>query len=294
MTAQDTFRVALCGLSGNERKALGSIFKLAASRPRAYVICDDSEKHNSHVFVVDTDDEVAVNEWRNLTSANVQAPSLRVGSIQPHHQEDAWIKRPLILLNLLKALDKLVISAYQYAPELVIADDQDINSKTHVALQSAAEANSQTNIQGYRALVVDDSDSVRQLMKIELRLCGISADFAASGEEAIALFRRQSYDLVFLDIMLPGIDGYQVCKRCKTVDKSTKVVFLTGRGSSIDKLRGVLAGCSGYLTKPVAQDKLHAIIRKHLQAKPVASQTPASSGRPFPTFPTLTFKRETY
>ena len=96
---------------------------------------------------------------------------------------------------------------------------------------------------------------------------GFEVDFAETGEEAIGLSGTQEYTCVFLDVVLPGIDGYQVCKLIKSnkqAIKKTAVVMLTSRSSPFDKLRGSLAGCDEYLTKPLDEDRLLEVIAKFL------------------------------
>lgn len=113
-----------------------------------------------------------------------------------------------------------------------------------------------------RALVVDDSTTLRRLMELILVPLGLQLDFVDNGERALELAKRNRYDIVFLDILLPGIDGYRVCKTIKS-DKRTKnvhIVMLTSRNSAIDKIRGMMAGTDVYLTKPVDRtDLLRAI-----------------------------------
>ena len=113
-----------------------------------------------------------------------------------------------------------------------------------------------------RALIVDDSTTLRRLMELTLAPMGVELDFTESGEAAIAMSRAKHYDIVFLDIMLPGIDGYRVCKAIKA-DKRTKhmpVVMLTSKDGAIDKVRGIMAGTNVYLTKPLERHELiHAI-----------------------------------
>jgi twitching motility two-component system response regulator PilG len=103
-------------------------------------------------------------------------------------------------------------------------------------------------------------------MEIQLGLYGMDMDFAETGEEALEFIKKTVYDIIFLDLMLPGIDGYKVCKVIKSekMSKNTPVVMLTGKGSRFDKLRGTMAGASVYLTKPVEQEKLKEVIKQFL------------------------------
>lgn len=115
-------------------------------------------------------------------------------------------------------------------------------------------------------LVVDDNLTVREFMRAKLAPFGFNVDYAESGEQAVGFTGQKHYTCVFLDVIMPGIDGYQVCKLIKSKRSSTKtaVVMLTSKGSPFDKIRGAMAGCDAYLTKPVDEDKLLETIVKFL------------------------------
>jgi len=117
-----------------------------------------------------------------------------------------------------------------------------------------------------RALIVDDNITLQRLMDLTLRPLGIELDFAVSGEQALHEVGRKNYDIVFLDVTLPGMDGYRVCKTIKG-NKATRqvpVVMLTSRDSVFDKVRGAMAGCDVYLTKPINRSKLLATLKQQL------------------------------
>ena len=115
-------------------------------------------------------------------------------------------------------------------------------------------------------LVVDDNVTVREFMRTKLAPFGFNVDYAESGEQAVGFTGQKSYTCVFLDVIMPGIDGYQVCKLIKSKKAATKtaVVMLTSKGSPFDRIRGAMAGCDAYLTKPVDEDKLLETIVKFL------------------------------
>jgi CheY-like chemotaxis protein len=121
----------------------------------------------------------------------------------------------------------------------------------------------------FRVLAVDDSPLMRTFLQNKLQPYGIAPEFASSGEEALFKISKQHFDMIFLDVMLPGMDGYDVCKMIKkNKDNSLmKVVMLTSRDKTFDKIRGTMAGCDGYLTKPVDEMKLRAIIERHTVTK---------------------------
>jgi len=116
-----------------------------------------------------------------------------------------------------------------------------------------------------RALVVDDSTTLQRLLDLSLRSLGVDVEFAAHGDEAIALALSKPYDVILLDIMLPGTDGYMVCKAIKR-DKRAKnvpVIMLTSKDTVFDKVKGIMAGTNAYLTKPLDQAKLVAALEEY-------------------------------
>jgi CheY-like chemotaxis protein len=116
-------------------------------------------------------------------------------------------------------------------------------------------------------LVVDDSDIALKFMRNRLTRFGFRTDLVNSGEEALGRMNTRPYKFVFLDVMMEGMDGYQTCRAIKqrkySEGKPPVVVMLTSRGGTIDKIRGTLAGCDAYLTKPLNERDLIAVLAKH-------------------------------
>jgi two-component system, cell cycle response regulator len=115
-------------------------------------------------------------------------------------------------------------------------------------------------------LIVDDSDIALKYMQNRLRHFGYESDMARSGDEALAMVASKSYQFVFLDVMMQGLDGYQTCRSIKN-NKARRgpppvVVMLTSRGGTIDKIRGTMAGCDAYMTKPLNEKQLTTVLAK--------------------------------
>jgi len=112
-------------------------------------------------------------------------------------------------------------------------------------------------------LVVDDSFPVRKYMDYTLpRLTSekIKLEYAADGHEAIAMTAVNHYGLIFLDVVMPGLDGYKVCKFIKKRHRSY-IVMLTSKKSPFDKVRGTMSGCDAYVVKPPKEQRLEKILR---------------------------------
>jgi two-component system, cell cycle response regulator len=258
------FTVGVFGLASNEQNTLGSIFKLAASRSRQYRLVTQAERDKAEIILVDADDTNAVNEWRSFSVHNTTAPVVKVSKVVPAETKETYLRRPLTLKRVLEILDRVTIESHKYVPELVVGGDGVLDEETNAALRDAAQSAQQASRTGVKALVVDDSLPVRKSMEIHLGLLGMDIDFAETGEEALELVKTTVYDIIFLDVMLPGVDGYKVCKTIKSdkMSKNTPVVMLTGKGSRFDKLKGTMAGASVYLTKPVEPEKLAEVIKQ--------------------------------
>lgn len=121
-------------------------------------------------------------------------------------------------------------------------------------------------------LVVDDSPTIRKLVEITLRREGFSVVFAENGITTLAALTRHRPGLIILDIMLPAINGYQICQvikrhpRCRGIP----VIMLSGKDGAFAKVRGRMVGATEYLTKPFAPAELLAAVHRCLQEAAVA------------------------
>lgn len=113
-----------------------------------------------------------------------------------------------------------------------------------------------------RFLIVDDSPYVWTQLRICLESYDVDLDFVSAAEDGLEEVRKRDYDLVFMDVMLPKMNGYDACKRIKKnrASKHIPVIMLTGRSAPANKLKGVLSGCNYYLTKPVSEAEVKAVV----------------------------------
>ena len=111
-----------------------------------------------------------------------------------------------------------------------------------------------------RILVVDDEESILQFVSYNLRKEGYDVTVAPDGDRALALAEQTPFDLIVLDIMLPGTDGYEVCRRIRTTS-DTPVLFLSARDTELDKVVGLEIGGDDYLAKPFGVRELVARVK---------------------------------
>jgi len=116
-----------------------------------------------------------------------------------------------------------------------------------------------------RILVVDDEEYVRELLTTALRFTGFAVDEAASGLDAIAKASSFLPDLILLDVMLPTIDGFEVCRRLRSDGDETPVIFLTAKDDHDAKLAGFTKGGDDFITKPFRLEEVIARIRAVLK-----------------------------
>ena len=118
---------------------------------------------------------------------------------------------------------------------------------------------------GLRILIVDDSATIRRSAESMLKAEGYDVVTAENGFEALSKVARHNPDLIFVDIMMPRLDGYQTCAIIKnnTQYRSTPVVMLTSKDGLFDQARGRVVGSDLYLTKPFTKEELLAAVQQH-------------------------------
>ncbi len=116
-----------------------------------------------------------------------------------------------------------------------------------------------------RVLVVDDEPNIRELVQVALKFHGCSVSTAANGLDALRQADNVQPDLIVLDVMLPDLDGFEVCRRLRAAGNEVPVIFLTARDTSSDTVTGLAIGGDDYVTKPFSVEALVARVRAVLR-----------------------------
>lgn len=128
-----------------------------------------------------------------------------------------------------------------------------------------------------RILVVDDEPSITEFVSYNLRKEGWQVDVAEDGDTALELAAANQFDLVVLDVMLPGMDGYEVCRRLRATSR-VPVLFLSARDTELDKVVGLEIGADDYLSKPFGVRELIARVKALLRRAEPGSREPSVAG----------------
>ena len=262
------WQLALIGFSPFERSALESCLRLATDPQRRYAVVGDMER--ADLLIADTD-TASVRETLRL--AKRLDTTLAIGA----HAVDgcmAQLPRPLNPLLAVRTLGGMLVGRTppMRAQAALAATAQ---ARTVAAPDAARAARSARQCS---ILVVDPSKQVLRFMATHLVRFGFEVRLAASGEEALKMLTEHAFEFVFVERTLPSLDGWQVCKLVKQAprrgtQRPPKVVLVAGIDSRVDRMRAALAGCDGYLCKPLTHDALMAVVGEHVVANADSAQT---------------------
>jgi twitching motility two-component system response regulator PilG len=256
----------MLGFPEGEKAMLSSTFRLTGRRAFSYAEPASAEERTD-VYLVNADNPAALEELK-IRAPNVHSPAVLIGRAGAQH---GWplVEKPIHWMRLFEQLDLVMQAALQERSRRQPSDAGAWDGRTYRRAIDKSAVSEPVFVEPKpieTVLVVDDSATVRAFMRAKLQPFRFDIDFAESGEAAIDMAQSKAYTCIFLDVLMPGIDGYEVCKRIKSSSstKNTAVVMLSSKSSTFDRFRGNWAGCDAYLGKPVGEDELLATIAKFL------------------------------
>lgn len=249
------YTVALQGFSDFERGALASFFRLTQQRALTYE--QAASPAESDFIIADADHPADVAAVRE---ANRLHDTIFIGARAPAGAA-AWLPRPIEPTRIVRELDLLL------ELRLATLDEPPETDWVSSAPQDLMAADGQP---AKDVLVVDDSRIALKFLQVRLQAQGYRVHLASDAAQALERLATQAFSLVFLDVALGpegSMDGLALCQHIKQRsthpgDLAPAVVMVTGRASSTDRVRGDLAGCDAYLTKPLMEDDFLATLRR--------------------------------
>jgi twitching motility two-component system response regulator PilG len=272
-----SLKLVVKGLKQIERQLLEGLVKVSQRRTPRLEILESKQATDADVIVVDTRDPAAMDWARRHPWLESRAVIWIDGTEAPagHTLLRRPVQWPILPMVLARALESgpgtasaaAAPSAHQPVPLPVPP------SRTQ------------------QILVVDDSLAVRAHLRSLLEPRGYMVTDADSVEVALQSVSQRAYDCVLMDVLMPGVDGYEGCRQIKSRLRGVNavpVVMLTSKGSPFDRIRGKMAGCDAYLTKPVDADHLGEVLVQQLsqpqQRQPAAPPREPSVSRVPPRF----------
>lgn len=139
--------------------------------------------------------------------------------------------------------------------------------KGEPVLKKGLNMNNETK-KAHKVLVVDDEIPIQRIVKFNLEKEGYIVFLADNGKKAVESVKQNAPDIILLDVMMPEMDGYEVCKALKKNEKTKHipVIMLTARGQEADEQKGLAVGADDYITKPFSPKKLMELVKEKLKA----------------------------
>lgn len=149
----------------------------------------------------------------------------------------------------------------------ILSTDVDAELTGDAAVELTMESRDDDGVAGLKVMVIDDSKTIRRTAETLLKKAGCEVFTATDGFEALAKIADHRPDIIFVDIMMPRLDGYQTCALIKHNQsfKNTPVIMLSSKDGLFDRARGRIVGSEQYLTKPFAKEELLGAIKRHVQ-----------------------------
>jgi twitching motility two-component system response regulator PilG len=246
-SSNSALKLFVIGFIQAERQMLEAIVKLSQRRQPPICLLGEAEAEEADVLMIDAAD-VKAKKWAN---------------------NKIWLQRKAVIwVDAEESPGRIVVRRQIQWPALPMllarVLEQTTNNLTSMQTKSAKNNS---------VLVVDDSLAVRAQLRALLEPHGLTVTEVDSAENAIKAAATTSFACILMDVLMPGIDGYEACRHIKSNAQGgnkSNVVMLTSRTSPFDRIKGKMAGCDAYLTKPIDPSYLHEVISRYI-ASPVAS-----------------------
>ncbi|MCB1635858.1 MAG: response regulator [Xanthomonadales bacterium] len=260
--------VALCGMTPRDSRLLEIVVTRAPNRKFDFRLVNADQVSRADIAIIDADRSDHADQAKRLRDGSPDVVEVYVSDSGAAGQGSYRIARRTLVLQCFRLLESIAATrrgrdaSVERAPaRQAAAESAAVSSLPQVGNATAQDKPAALTL---TALVVDDSATVRTQLEVTLRRMGLNVETAADGHRALTLLQSRSYDLVVVDVVMPGPNGYEVCREIRGMrsGRHVPVAILSSRNSPFDRARGALAGCDVYLSKPVAVRDFHAAMHK--------------------------------
>lgn len=257
------YRVASFGLAARFQRLLEIVLRHAKHNRYRYTLADDAAAGAFDIALVDMTVDGGPEVATTLQRALNGRPVIKVGRRNDADRPRDDLLHAGFTADLLVALNGFV-ERHLRRPPAVAAHRPDWP-------RTVSETG---EMRRPRALIVDDSPTVRRQLALALNQMGVDSEAVAGALEAVDVLRTRRYEICFVDVIMPEIDGYRLTREIKRDPalRGLPVVILTSRSSPFDLARGALAGCNSYLVKPVSMLSLRDTVLRQLRRSARRSQ----------------------
>ncbi len=265
--------VEILGFKPNERVLLASMFKVSEMRTRAYREWQPSEKSRPDCVLIDIDDKEAKLRLDLASVRKKNSPIVTIGTITNQNANvDAHIQRPIRWAGILHTLDTVlgeIVETHSLTEPQAEEFSNRVNDLEIKQLDPWYDRNQPPKefLTDAAVLVVDPDPVVSKFISTRLASSGYRVDHATTVTQATELIQVSRYNCIVLEMDLPDQDGIKFCKLIKqSPDKRrrTAIIILTANRNIVDRMRGSLAGCDAFLSKPVDPNNLLVTLEKFL------------------------------
>lgn len=263
--------IALCGLSARNARVLSYVINSTRIDSDALRVVAQDTDERVQIAVVDAASPEGIMAYRALREANPELVAITISEQGSAGDSPYRIESRSLFLKIIGTLTDLIKHEHgekkRWLPvEVVIKDSQATRIEVMAAPHGVVSGKEGLSGGELYALVVDDSLAVREQLCGALRRLGINSQSAEHAEMALSMIEQCRFDIAFLDVVMPGSDGYELCRNIRRNPhaRSMPVLMLTSRASPFDRARGMLAGCDHYMIKPIAWETFSRAVDKAL------------------------------
>lgn len=257
--------VGIMGFSAQEERKFKIIFAFSKTHERTYTLVNTVEVEPVAVLIVNTQDELVSLQQQSYLQRHegINIPVVNVIRMPATADDLYYIRGVVIVSRVLPILD--MVKLLPQNSKVIVDNNKNKIINNHDTVEAKTVKTDDTE-SVFDVLVVDDSEMMQKTVQLELEKSAIpiAIDFANTGKMALERIAVKKYDFIFLDVMMHGMDGFETCTEIRKIEGMTKtpIIMLTSKTSALDEVKGLMAGCSTYLTKPFQPDEFQQMLER--------------------------------